>query len=479
MSQEGGQDWDYDESGRPLPWDMLKPQEQRDFMSWFDKKSGFRLHNVQMEQALLGAVLIDNAHMLALRDVTPEHFFEPLHQELYEAMLSEQMKGRSFSPVSLRTSHPDLVDRYPDTDVGQYLSAMAGAAIYVVSVRDYSSHIVELWARRRMAESCIAAIRELQNPGKHDLRGVTTKLVGKLMDSADVIDTVKVESMRKVNSAIVERLDDRSDSFSTRIACLDKGLGGGLYTRKSYCFMARPKNGKTILMSTIFWNMVEQGVPVLYIACEMGSIEIHQRNMARAIGVSSLRFITHKSDTDFIGKVLRYQAEHENDTGFFADSAGITFDELRLLVTASITRFGIKGIFLDYLGLVQGKAARENTSEHQEKVATWLAAVAKKHDIFCVYAAQTNREGHLRGSDAAMMNADVLYEITLEAAREDGTARMGFLTCHAHRYMPMRNIGKPDNPSLRLHRNGPHFKDSRDEADGVTVEFSAGELSEE
>src|SRR5690606_17229649 len=97
-------------------------EEQKNFLSWLDKSEGFRLHNIQMEQALLGAVLVNNAAMMSLRELDPSHFFEAIHQELYEAMLGEQMKGRGFNPITLRTTHPDLIDRYPDQDVARYLS---------------------------------------------------------------------------------------------------------------------------------------------------------------------------------------------------------------------------------------------------------------------------------------------------------------------------------------------------------------------
>lgn len=456
---------------RSVAWGNLSAEEQANFLSWGDPNKGFRLHNVEMEQALLGNYLVHNEELMDARDLEPEHFFEPLHSEIFEAMIDSQRRGRTFSPVTLGSHYPDIFDRYPDTEGGgpRYLVLMAAAALHVINTRDFVDHIIELAMRRDMAKRCIEAVKRLQNPGKHELRDVAASLIGGFLDATEKAEgVVKVESFNRVQNKILARLDERSETFSTRIACLDKALGGGFYGRKSYCFMARPKNGKTMLMSTIYLNLAMQTVPVLYVCCEMGDVEIHQRNMARMMGVPSLRFITHKQDIDFVARVLTCTEDLKGFPGYFADANGITFDELRMLITSAITRYKIRGFFLDYIGLVEGKGSRDTDASHQERIAKWIAAICKKHDIFCGYAAQTNREGHLRGSDAAIMNADVLYEITLEAKKPEGGSRHAFLNCHAHRYMPMHDVGSADNPALRMHSNGPHFKDADEQADSGT-----------
>ena len=51
-----------------------------------DDKS-FRLapHNVEAEQALLGAILVNNEAFYRVSDfLVPEHFYEPIHREIYE-----------------------------------------------------------------------------------------------------------------------------------------------------------------------------------------------------------------------------------------------------------------------------------------------------------------------------------------------------------------------------------------------------------
>ena len=42
-------------------------------------------HNIEVEQALLGAILINNEAFYRVSDfLEPSHFFDPLHRQIYE-----------------------------------------------------------------------------------------------------------------------------------------------------------------------------------------------------------------------------------------------------------------------------------------------------------------------------------------------------------------------------------------------------------
>ncbi len=47
--------------------------------------SGLPPHNLEAEQALLGAILVNNeAHDRVSGFLEPHHFYDPLHQQIYE-----------------------------------------------------------------------------------------------------------------------------------------------------------------------------------------------------------------------------------------------------------------------------------------------------------------------------------------------------------------------------------------------------------
>src|SRR5687767_1324612 len=85
-------------------------------------------HNIEAEQALLGAVLVNNEAYYRVSDfLQPQHLFEPIHQLIYELMGSLIRAGKLATPITVKTFLP------ADTDIaglnaGQYLARLAAEA---------------------------------------------------------------------------------------------------------------------------------------------------------------------------------------------------------------------------------------------------------------------------------------------------------------------------------------------------------------
>src|SRR5205823_4055372 len=64
-------------------------------------------HNIEAEQSLLGAILVNNEALYRVSDfLEPTHFFEPIHQQVYELTRSLVRAGKLASPVTLKTFLP-------------------------------------------------------------------------------------------------------------------------------------------------------------------------------------------------------------------------------------------------------------------------------------------------------------------------------------------------------------------------------------
>src|ERR1700732_4708181 len=107
-------------------------------------------HNIEVEQALLGAILVNNeAHYRVSDFLEPEHFFEPLHQKIYKDVASLVRAGKSASPITLKTFLP------ADLDIGganarQNFARLATEATTVINAADYGRTIYELALRRAL-----------------------------------------------------------------------------------------------------------------------------------------------------------------------------------------------------------------------------------------------------------------------------------------------------------------------------------------
>ncbi|MFN5683629.1 DnaB-like helicase N-terminal domain-containing protein, partial [Bradyrhizobium sp.] len=105
-------------------------------------------HNIEAEQGLLGAILVNNDAFYRVSDfLEPKHFFEPLHQTIFETASSLIRMGKIATPVTLKTFLPADVDLGGMT-VGQYLARLAAEATTIINAQDYGRTIYDLSLRR-------------------------------------------------------------------------------------------------------------------------------------------------------------------------------------------------------------------------------------------------------------------------------------------------------------------------------------------
>src|ERR1700758_798600 len=105
-------------------------------------------HNIEAEQGLLGAILVNNDAFYRVSDfLEPKHFFEPLHQTIYETAGSLIRMGKVATPVTLKTFLPAETDIGGMT-VGQYLARLAAEATTIINAQDYGRTIYDLSLRR-------------------------------------------------------------------------------------------------------------------------------------------------------------------------------------------------------------------------------------------------------------------------------------------------------------------------------------------
>src|SRR5712692_1794297 len=105
-------------------------------------------HNIEAEQALLGAILVNNEALYRVTDfLEPQHFFEPIHQQIYEISRSLVRTGKLASPVTLKTFLPADAD-IAGLTLAQYLARLAAEATTIINAVDYGRTVYDLAVRR-------------------------------------------------------------------------------------------------------------------------------------------------------------------------------------------------------------------------------------------------------------------------------------------------------------------------------------------
>src|SRR6202042_3624371 len=107
-------------------------------------------HNIELEQALLGAILVNNEAFYRVSDfLEPRHFFEPLHSKIFEIAGSLVRQSKVASPVTLKTFLPADLD-IAGLNASQYLARLAAEATTVINAADYGRTIYDLSIRREL-----------------------------------------------------------------------------------------------------------------------------------------------------------------------------------------------------------------------------------------------------------------------------------------------------------------------------------------
>src|SRR5439155_9064904 len=105
-------------------------------------------HNIEAEQALLGAILVNNEALYRVSDfLEPAHFFEPIHAQVYDTARTLIRTGKLASPVTLKTFLPAEVD-IAGLTVAQYLARLAAEATTIINAVDYGRQVYDLAIRR-------------------------------------------------------------------------------------------------------------------------------------------------------------------------------------------------------------------------------------------------------------------------------------------------------------------------------------------
>lgn len=401
--------------------------------------------NIEAEQQVLGCLLTNNACIASIDFLRSEHFSEPAHQRTYDEACRRIQAGEEVTAVTL---YRQMGEQVPEP--GRYFAHLAAMAATVPSVASIAWEVVNRHHATKLVQACNEAVRLLDTESPQE--------VSALLDSA-IRDVLADHSGRltatdaAVTEEILEDLKTDLPAMKTGIQKLDDAMDGGMYSGKLYGVMARKKVGKTVLASTISYNLAQDGVKHLFICGEMGPKEIQQRNLARELQVfpSAFRNSYGRSE-DFMIRIAQYITRSKRCI-IYQNAPGLTFDKLRQYCVSAVYKHKVKGIILDYWQLVGGKASRASTAEHLDEVAQWLANFGRQHNVWMFVTAQENQDGNTRGGEGLRLACDQCYCLHRENLNEPGA----WMEMIDTRYTRWTSIGEKDFPALYMHDKGPYF----------------------
>jgi replicative DNA helicase len=390
-------------------------------------------HNLQVEQALLGAILLNNGSLEYVSEIiSSDDFFDPLHCRLFEVMTRLIAKGQIASPATLRTVFEKAEDVAPGVSVPVYLTRLTGAAMGIPNVRDYARVIRDLSIRRHL----IVIGEDLVNTAFDATVDCAPSVMieeaeGELFALAEAGSTGSEATFAE---AVIEAIEAANEAYqrnghlaghSTGLNDLDNKLGG-LQKSNLIILAGRPSMGKTALATNIAWNVARSGTPVLFFSLEMSKSELAMRLMAAEIEISSEKLRRGMTNEDEIRKLVEHGTLVRETPLHIDDRGGITIAQLCARARRAKRRHNIELLVIDYLQLLSGtKRARDGRTQEVSEITVALKALAKELNVPIIALSQLSRQveqradkrpqlSDLRESGSIEQDADVVMFVYRE-----------------------------------------------------------------
>jgi replicative DNA helicase len=371
--------------------------------------------NVEAEAALLGALMIDNrlAEDIQLK-LRPDHFHEPLHARIYEAILKLVDRNMIASPVTLRPMF-ESDEEMKELGGPAYLAQLTGSGAAVIGARDFAGQVYEL-----------ALLRALI--------GVGREMVENALDTSEAVDPLsQIEAAESALYRVAEEGGGegtvKSFAEATRMAvqmaekALNTGGGlsgvttgldslngktGGLHHSDLVILAGRPGMGKTALATNIAFNaarrMVQDledgiaaeksaGAGVAFFSLEMSADQLATRILAEQSGIPSENLRMGKISQQDFRNLARAAADLESLPLYIDDTAGLTIAALRTRARRLKRQKGVGLIVVDYLQLLQGTGRNSNENRVNEisEISRGLKTLAKELNVPVLALSQLSR----------------------------------------------------------------------------------------
>jgi replicative DNA helicase len=396
---------------------------------------------VEAEQALLGALLLDNRVADAVAGIVTEaSFYDASNRTVFAAILR---LVRASKPADVVTVWQHLQARAEDEAIGglPYLNALAQSTPGPWNAKRYA----ELVADRAMLRALIAACNEAAGAAFAAEGKTAAEVVAEVAAKLAGLERQQMPRAPQVLADVLvgrlDRLQALADGVEqpgipTGIPRLDRALSGGLKPGGVYVLAARPSVGKSSFAQAIGLKVAGSAGPVLMLSQEMPDAEVADRALSHLSRVDYGSIQTGDLDHEAWGRVTDGVEAGRELPFWIDDQPALKVGDIRAKARA------VKGLKLLIVDYVQLCASDEKTGANRnteiEAITRALKALAKDMQMAILLLSQLNREvekrpgkepmlSDLRDSGAIEQDADVVMFLWPHRERDlasEGSSRL-------------------------------------------------------
>ncbi|MEQ8434415.1 MAG: replicative DNA helicase [Oceanicaulis sp.] len=405
-------------------------------------------HNIEAEQALLGALLFDNEVYQRVGDwLKPDHFYDPLHARIYETASQLVIGGSLADAVVLKSKF----ERDPGmAEIGGpvYLADLMREAPEPASAPEYGRLIYDLALRREL-------IRFGEEVSHNAIGSVDSVPATSVLEEAErslfaLAETGGTQkTLRPFHEALEESIAMASAAYqrggglsgiSSGLKSLDAKLGG-MHRSDLIILAGRPSMGKTSLATNIAFSVAQaykaeessdghrkttDGGIVAFFSLEMSQEQLATRLIADYSGISSYHIRQGKIDAAQFEDIRDAVSEINTIPLYIDDTGGLSIGAMTARARRLKRQRGLDMVVVDYLQLLTGSGKTDSRVQEISEITQALKSLAKELNVPVIALSQLSRQvenrddkkpqlSDLRESGSIEQDADVVMFVYRES----------------------------------------------------------------
>lgn len=390
-----------------------------------DQSTENHMMSIRAEQAVLGALLVDNDAFDRVSGLTAAHFVRHDHQVIFAEICRQILANRGADPVILANVLHGKVD-----DCLRYLAKLRASAVSAARIKQHADIVIDRANKRHLHAISIelAELAASNMPAEDCVVQIAARLDG-VVQAVDDEEPERLEDVMVDYLAMLEaRMEGTIQPIRTGYRDLDRQLDGGLERGTLTVVAARPGMGKTAFGMGIARNVASDSV-AMFFSMEMSRMQVGDRNVS-AIGGIPLRWLRRPgdstaptSDDQANWRAITEAVTKARDINLILDyKTGLNTAQIRAKARKTKRKHGgLDLIVIDQLSFITGGTSEKSYEAVGEHTRA-LVALAKELDCAVILLCQLNRECEKRPNKRPIM-----ADLAMSGSIEQDAANIFFL----------------------------------------------------
>lgn len=366
-------------------------------------------HNVEAEQSVLGAMILDKeAVITATEMIRGEDFYKEAHREIFEAIVDIYNRDE---PVDLVTLSEELTQRQTLEAIGgiSYMANLSEAVPTTTNVKYYAKIVEEKSILRRL----IKASAEILEKGYQ-----AEDEVNQILDLAeknifDISQKQSKEGFAHIKHVLLESFNKIEELYQNKggITGLTTGFSdidrktSGLQKSDLILIAARPSMGKTAFSLNLCQNAALKGnASVAIFSLEMSKEQLVQRMLSAESHIEIQKIRTGTLSEDEWPRLAKAMGPLAQGKIFIDDTPSISMMEMKAKCRRLKMEQGLDMVMIDYLQLMSGDGRSESRQQEISSISRALKGLAREMDCPVVALSQLSRAPELRADHRPILS---------------------------------------------------------------------------